>query len=377
MVDAIVVGAGPAGSVAALVMARAGARVLIVDPATRPRDPLCGDLLNSDAVRYLHTLGLDPSESLQNDIVTLRGSRMSAPGSGVSGEIAPSSDVPSPLAIRRRTFDRWLLDAAIHAGARFEPGWRVRRPLIEASTGLVRGVVMQRRESGRDVRLPALLVIAADGRRSILSRQAGLHVPSRIRQRAAIAYATGIDDVTDVGEMHIAAGAYCGVTPVGRGVVTLWVVTHEATPRDPAAIIRQFVSGHRVLRARCGQLRFLDAPRASGVLASEPRAAGVPGLLLAGDAAGFVEPIACDGVHLAMVGGHLAAEEALRTIEAGDFDAAASRLDAARRERLGERMRTARLRRSWGRVPALVRVAASPGRLALRLMAYATRESIR
>jgi flavin-dependent dehydrogenase len=376
MVDAIVVGAGPAGSVAALVMARTGARVLIVDRATRPRDPLRGDLLNSDAVSYLHTLGLNPSDSLPNDVVTLRGSRVSVPGRRIRVVLAPP-DVPPPLAIRRRSFDAWLLEAAIHAGARFEPGWRVRRPLIDDSTGLVRGVVMQRGESGRDVRLPALIVIGADGRRSLLARRAGLHVPSRIRQRAASAHVTGIDDVTDLGEMHIAVGAYCGVTPRGRGVVTLWVATHAPVPRDPAALIRQFVSGHRALGMRCGQLQFVDAPRASGVLASEPRAPGVPGLLLAGDAAGFVEPLACDGVHLAMIGGQLAAEEALRTIDVGDFDMAVSRLDETRRNRLGQRMRTARLRRNWGSVPVLARLVPSPGRLALQLMGYVTRESIR
>jgi flavin-dependent dehydrogenase len=376
MLDAIVVGAGPAGSVAALVLARAGARVLILDRATRPRDPLCGDLLNSDAVSYLHTIGLNPSDSLPNEVVTLRGTRVTGPGR--RDRVIPTPpDVPSSLAIRRRLFDAWLLEAAIHAGARFEQGWWVRRPLIDGSTGLVRGVVMQRRESDGDVRLPALIVIGADGRRSSLARHAGLHVPSRARQRAAVAQVTGIDDVDDLGEMHIVAGAYCGVTPVGRGVSTLWVVTHAAVPRDPAAIIRQFVAGHRVLRPRCAGLQFLDAPRASGVLASEPRAPGVPGLLLAGDAAGFVEPIACDGVGLAMLGGQLAADEALRTIQVGDFGAAASRLDAARRERLGARMFTGRLRRRWGRVPALVRMAPSPGRFALRLMGYVTRESMR
>ena len=375
MVDAIVVGAGPAGSVAALVMARAGARVLIVDRATHDRDPLCGDLLNSDAVSYLHALGLNPFDSLANDVVALRGSRMST-AAGVR-MVATPPDVPSPLAVRRRTFDAWLLGAAIRAGARFEPGWRVRRPLIDDSTGLVRGVVIQRGGTGSDVRLPALIVIAADGRRSILARRAGLHVPSRIRQRAAIARVTGIDDVTDLGEMHIAPGAYCGVTPLGRGVVTLWVATHAPVVRDPAVIIRQFIAGRRALGKRCGRLQFVDAPRASGVLASEPRAPGVPGLLLAGDAAGFIEPLAGDGVHLAMIGGHLAADEALRTIEVGDFEVAAARLDATRRERLGERMRDARLRRRWGSVPALVRVAPSPGRLALQLMGYVTRESIR
>ena len=58
MLDAIVVGAGPAGAISALVMARAGARVLIVDRATFPRDKLCGDTINPGSLALLDLLGV-------------------------------------------------------------------------------------------------------------------------------------------------------------------------------------------------------------------------------------------------------------------------------------------------------------------------------
>ena len=57
--DALVVGAGPAGSVAALVLARAGARVALLDKATFPRDKACGDLVGPRGVRLLEELRLD------------------------------------------------------------------------------------------------------------------------------------------------------------------------------------------------------------------------------------------------------------------------------------------------------------------------------
>src|SRR5438874_2325470 len=59
MLDVIVAGAGPAGSIAALVLARAGARVLIVDRETFPRHKLCGDTLNPGALALLGSLRLD------------------------------------------------------------------------------------------------------------------------------------------------------------------------------------------------------------------------------------------------------------------------------------------------------------------------------
>jgi flavin-dependent dehydrogenase len=71
MVDAIVVGAGPAGSVATLTMARAGARVLIVDYATFPRDTLCGGVIGAAVFRELDNLGL--ARPQPDGVIHLRG----------------------------------------------------------------------------------------------------------------------------------------------------------------------------------------------------------------------------------------------------------------------------------------------------------------
>ena len=59
MLDVLIVGAGPAGSIAALVLARAGARVLVIDREKFPRHKLCGDTLNPGTVALLASLGLD------------------------------------------------------------------------------------------------------------------------------------------------------------------------------------------------------------------------------------------------------------------------------------------------------------------------------
>jgi flavin-dependent dehydrogenase len=80
-----------------------------------------------------------------------------------------------------------------------------------------------------------------------------------------------------------------------------------------------------------------------GPLATDAPEVGVEGLLLAGDAAGFVDPITGDGLHLAMQGGMLAAEEVLRTLETGDFSGAPRRLAEARRTALAPKLRFNRI----------------------------------
>jgi flavin-dependent dehydrogenase len=83
-------------------------------------------------------------------------------------------------------------------------------------------------------------------------------------------------------------------------------------------------------------------------------AGGVEGLLLAGDAAGFVDPMTGDGLHLAMRGAMLAAEETLRALETPDLAAAPARLAAARRQAFGRKLRFNRAIRSIAESPLAI-----------------------
>ena len=363
MLDAIVVGAGPAGAVAALTMARAGARVLIVDRATFPRDKLCGDTLNPGAVRLLADLGIGDEVFAARP--RLRGMRVTGPTTSVSCRYTPPT---AGIAMRRRDFDLVLLEAAIRAGARFEAGITVRRLLPDRS-GCIRGVVFASRRTGAEVRMPALIVIGADGRRSVVARQAGLHTPARIRRWAFGAYAAGVADMTDLGEMHVRPGSYCGLAPIGDGIVNVCVV---ATPppgtRGALDVVCRAVSRDDELAARFAGARFEGPTTVLGPLAADVRAVGVPGVLLAGDACGFVDPMTGDGIHLAMQGARLAAVEALRAIDLGTFAQAVTHLARARRRRVGSKIRFNRVVRGLVQVPALVGLASLGAKIAPALI---------
>jgi len=316
--DVIVCGAGPAGSVAATVLSRGGARVLLLDRARFPRPKLCGDTVNPGTVAILRRLGLTDgfeSSALPVDGMIVTGER------GVSVRAAYGGGVRG-LAIERLALDAALLQAAIAAGARMEEGVLVRGPLMETGgrTGRVRGIVLAGRD-GRDVRVPAPLVIAADGRRSRLATALGLaRQPRRPRRWAIGAYFANVAGLTSFGEMHVRRGRYLGVAPVPSGCANVCLVVPgpAALPSAgragldaPAALLQEAIEGDPALRERFADARMLTVPVVLGPLAVDAAAAGVAGLLLAGDAAGFIDPMTGDGLRFAVRGGELAAETAL------------------------------------------------------------------
>ena len=329
MYDVIVCGAGPAGSVAATVLARGGARVLMLDRARFPRDKLCGDTINPGALAVLRRLGLAEAfeaAALPVDGMIVTGERgvrvRCAYGPGLRG-----------LAIARRDLDAALARGAVRAGVRFEDGVLVRGPLIDTRDGgeaRVRGVVIAGRD-GRDLRVPAPLVIAADGRRSRLALPLGLvRHPASPRRWAIGGYFEGVAGVTSFGEMHVRRGRYIGVAPVPSGLTNVCVVVPAGERFVARALLERTVAADPQLRERFAGARLASAAAVIGPLAVDADAAGVPGLLLAGDAAGFIDPMTGDGLRFAVRGGELAAEAALAAF-AGQSATPHVRLGRARR----------------------------------------------
>lgn len=339
MVDVLIAGAGPAGTVAAVLLARAGARVLLIDRARFPRDKLCGDTVNPGAIALLRRLGL--AGGPLDQALPLAGMRLTGPGAVVSARYPPPAVA---LALRREALDQWLLEMAVRAGVRFESGVTARRPLIDEGSGtaLVKGLVVSvDRATRREVRLPATLTIAADGRASVIGRALGLVRPTGAPRRWAYGtYAHHVEGMSDLGEMHVLGGGYIGVAPLPDALVNVCVVTGpRPAGRTPLEVIRDGLAGHRELSARFAKAEFVATPRVLGPLAVDAGLPGCPGLLLAGDAAGFVDPLTGDGLHLAWRGAELAAEEATRVLEAGDFIGAVRRLSERRRRLLGSKLR--------------------------------------
>ena len=343
---------------AALVLARAGVSVTVLDRAVFPRDKLCGDSVNPGAMALLARHGL--AAEVEGCALPVSGMLVTGPGGAAVRALYPAGVLGR--SILRRDLDARLLEAAIREGARVEQGVRVASALVDGAHGAQRvtGVLLQSRAG--TVARPARVVIGADGRHSSLAFALGLaRHPRRPRRWAIGAYFAGVKDLSALGEMHVRRGHYIGVAPVPDGLANACLVVPEARARAiglaSAHALEHVLRGDEQLGARFHHARRATPVTMLGPLAVDAGSAGLEGLLLAGDAAGFIDPMTGDGLRLAMHGGELAAAAALETLE-GRVSAHV-RLAERRREALGGKLRVNRLLRTLVAAPAGVSLAAA------------------
>jgi menaquinone-9 beta-reductase len=322
--DVLIVGAGPAGSIAALMLARAGVNVHLIDRARFPRDKLCGDTVNPGTLALLDAVGL--GASIRSAALPVCGMTVTGPNGARVAATYPHG--LTGAALSRRLLDGLLVDAAVSAGVTFDDGVSVNAARV--SGGRPGRVVL--RCGAPDRELSARVVIAADGRGSRIGSSLGLSsFAKRPRRWAFGAYFEGVEGLTGYGEMHVRQDGYVGIAPLPGGIANVCCVRElnalrgsdrvspapgSLTPRGER-ILDQAISTDDTIRHRfAGATRVSDVT-VLGPLAIDASAAGCSGLLLAGDAAGFVDPITGDGLRFAVRGGMLAAEYALRELETG------------------------------------------------------------
>lgn len=332
--DVIVVGGGPAGSIAALLLARAGVRVRLFERSRFPRRKLCGDTINPGARALLGELGL--AHAAEQGALHVGGMIVTGAGATIRAPYPPGVH---GLAMTRAVFDARLLAEAARTGVDVVEGALVSAPVCEGCEDTtVVGVRVRRRGSGDSVER-ARIVIAAEGRHSRLAFALGLsRHPVSPRRWAIGAYYTDVEGTQSFGEMHIRATDYVGVAAVPGGLTNVCLVTAErARIARPDESLRDLLATEPLFRDRFARARRASPVAVLGPLAVEASAAGLRGLLLAGDAAGFIDPMTGDGLRFAVRGAQLAAESAMRNLSDPGTPA---HVELARRRREFTRKRT-------------------------------------
>jgi flavin-dependent dehydrogenase len=226
------------------------------------------------------------------------------------------------------------------------------------------------------VAIRAPVVIAADGRRSTLAFSLGLaRHPAAPRRWAIGAYFENVAGLSSLGEMHVRRGRYLGVALVPGGLANVCLVKPAGAEfREPGALLQHELSIDSELAERFARARRVTPPVVLGPLAVDVVERPMDGLILAGDAAGFIDPMTGDGLRFAVRGGELAAAAALQALEHG-WTGVHTQLARARRREFGTKWRFNRTLRAVVSSPSAIRASAMVASIAPAALAAVVRHA--
>jgi 2-polyprenyl-6-methoxyphenol hydroxylase-like FAD-dependent oxidoreductase len=339
--DVAIVGARAAGSATALLLARLGHDVVLLDRAIFPSDTVSTHQIARTGVVHLHRWGL-LDQVLRSGAPAVRRITFHTGGESVTRQVKRSAGVDHLVAPRRYVLDDLLANAAGRAGARLRAGVSVTGVHLD-DHGRATGVYGNDR-SGTPVSVDARYVVGADGLTSRVARHVGAPLVQQRPATGATQYAYFAGLPWDGIEFFVADGALAGIFPTHHGEACVWVCAPTATVRAArrGAPTRE-ESFARLLRDAAPALsdRLRQAERTSPVAGmlrapNQVRQAAGPGWALVGDAGYHRDPVTGHGLSDAFRDAELLAVALDRALRGGDDRAALAAYRAERDRALRE-----------------------------------------
>ena len=285
--DLIVVGGGPAGSSAAISAALLGASVLLLERGRFPRHKVCGEFVSAESLSLLKELVDYQNAELLQAALRIPRARLF-----LDGHILLASIDPPAVSIARFDLDSALWHSAESAGV------DARQQVIVqsiAGSGPFRVVTASEEFETR-------ALVNASGRWSNLNLapENGAHHEKWLGVKAHFAEPRSEPSV----DLYFFDGGYCGVQPVGTARVNASAMVRA----DVASSLPEVFAQHPALGDRSRNWTLLSDPVSTSPLIFRDPQPERHGVLMAGDAAGFVDPFVGDGISLALRSGSLAAQ---------------------------------------------------------------------
>lgn len=342
--DVVVVGAGPAGSVSAWALSRAGASVLLVDRQSFPRWKVCGACIGPAARKAMASAGLFPS-ALER-AVELRRLRLNGLGRRADIPLAGNA------ALSRSAFDASLVDEAIGAGVSFLDG--ARASITEVSSGEVELTLS--RSGGPPETTASRLVVDATGLAGTLERNRDERADVASRSRVglgALFPASAIELAPGDLSMVVGRFGYVGLVRLEDGTIDVGaaVDAEHLAAEGPSGAVEAILA-----EAGAPPLRGtpVEAWRGTPPLTRRARAFATRRVLRVGDATGYLEPFTGEGIGWAIRSALDLAPLARRAVDSWSDEIGATWTRVSRR-RLARNQRTCAFLARGLRRPGLVR----------------------
>ena len=298
--DPLIIGAGPAGSAAAITLAHAGHKPLLIERTTGPTDKVCGDFLSMDTIEQVQTLGVDP---LALGAAPIHRVRL------IHGERTAETTLPFPaFGLSRRTLDAALLGQAERAGAIVRTGQDIRHLTRKAGEWTA--------QTGDHIPLTAETIFLATGKHDLRNLPRPHTNHDAVGMKMYFSPAPGPADILDgVIELTLFPGGYAGLQLVENGQMVLCIAVQRRAfqryGRGWPSLIAAIEQRSRRFGAMLGGARpLLPRPLAVAGIPYGYQAGSVAadGLFRLGDQAAVIPSLTGDGMAIALHSGKTAAE---------------------------------------------------------------------
>jgi len=351
MYDAIIVGAGPAGSSAAIYCNKLGLNTLLLDKSIFPRDKICGDALSGKSVKILEELDLlQDLDKLDGAIVNriIFGNPNHSECELHLNKSLNKRHISHGFVIPRKIFDNYLFKKASDV-SNVVSGFKVEDLIYDKSQ-----VVGVKGKSNKGVQKKYFgnIVLGADGPYSIVSRRTGLYNSDMNYTAVGLrCYYENVEDLTDQIELHYVnetIPGYFWIFPAGNKKANIGVGLLKSRAKKKKYDLQQIMK--QVINSKNFKHRFknsnaLEKPKGWNLpFGNTKRENHGNGFLLLGDAAGLVDPFTGEGIGNAMESGKIAADIVLKAKKINNFsNQILSEYDKVLWEYLGSELKTSTL----------------------------------